>query len=193
MTGAGYIDRITSELWPQNAASAAPMWAILDAASDERITGALEKSGLDFYSLFPGRLAPEMKAAVPYLVKLRFGHPFLHYIITEGWDHHWGVILQAEGSIEELRLHLKGLMRVRDEDGNRLLFRFYDPRVMRIYLPTCTARELKTFYGPVSRYVLEDEAPGSLIEFSLENRELKQRKVVLLQQQEPGARSQKPE
>jgi hypothetical protein len=31
-------------------------------------------------------------------------------------------------------------LRVKDEDG--LVFRFYDPRVMRVYLPTCAAGEL---------------------------------------------------
>ena len=39
--------------------------------------------------------------------------------------------------------------------GERVYFRFYDPRVLRVYLPTCSSSELKGVFGPVGRFVVE--------------------------------------
>jgi hypothetical protein len=42
-------------------------------------------------------------------------------------------------------------------DGKIVYFRFYDPRVLRAYLTTCTDDEIRTFFGPVHRLVMEEE------------------------------------
>ena len=49
-----------------------------------------------------------------------------------------------------------------------MLFRFYDPRVMRMYLPTCTAEELAIVFGPVGAYLLEGQDPKALLRLSLQ-------------------------
>jgi len=54
---------------------------------------------------------------------------------------------------------------VHDEAGKPLYFRFYDPRVLRTYLPTCNASELAQIFGPVECYVQEGEDPGVLLRF----------------------------
>jgi hypothetical protein len=59
-------------------------------------------------------------------------------------------------SLDVVRRHLRRFLRVTDERGKQLLFRYYDPRVLRIYLPTCTTAELETFFGPLVRFVAED-------------------------------------
>lgn len=55
-----------------------------------------------------------------------------------------------------LRRHFRRFLRVTDEQGQPLMFRYYDPRVLRVYLPTCTAEELALVFGPVSAYLIED-------------------------------------
>lgn len=57
--------------------------------------------------------------------------------------------------METLRRHFRRLLHVRSEDGEKLYFRYYDPRVLRLYLPSCTSVELKEVFGPVGRFVLE--------------------------------------
>ncbi len=52
------------------------------------------------------------------------------------------------------------------EGGGTLLFRYYDPRVLRIFLPTCTPAELREFFGPLSRLYAEAEGGQELLEFS---------------------------
>jgi hypothetical protein len=76
-------------------------------------------------------------------------------VIDNGWGNSWGVFLRTETSIRELRRHLRGFLRVRDEAGRRMIFRYYDPRVLRAYLPTCWPEELETVFGPVESYLME--------------------------------------
>ena len=45
------------------------------------------------------------------------------------------------------------------------MFRFYDPRVLRVYLPTCTGDEAEEFFGPVPEILAESEDGGSLLSY----------------------------
>jgi hypothetical protein len=52
------------------------------------------------------------------------------------------------------------------EDGERVFFRFYDPRVLRVYLPTCEDEaNLRSVFGPVGRFYMEGENPETILEF----------------------------
>jgi hypothetical protein len=51
------------------------------------------------------------------------------------------------------------------EDGRELYFRFYDPRVLRVFLPTCTLQQTAEFFGPVSSYLVEGEQASILLTF----------------------------
>ena len=50
-----------------------------------------------------------------------------------------------------------------------MLFRYYDPRVLRVYLPTCNFDELQTVFGPVMHFIQEGEVPTELLRFQLTN------------------------
>lgn len=58
-------------------------------------------------------------------------------MVNAGWGHAWGifVIAQTDVTLEVLFKHFRTLLRVNDEQKRTLVFRFYDPRVLRIYLP----------------------------------------------------------
>lgn len=64
---------------------------------------------------------------------------------------------------QELRDHLRKIFIVNDEEGNEYSFRYYDPRVLRTYLPTCTGEEAKEFFGPIQRILVEAEVPGQML------------------------------
>jgi hypothetical protein len=55
---------------------------------------------------------------------------------------------------------------VKTEDGKELYFRFYDPRVLRVFLPTCSPRETTGFFGPIKSFLLEDDPPQTLLRFT---------------------------
>ena len=95
-----------------------------------------------------------------------------------GWGQSWGVFLRVKDP-SNLRSHLRGFLRVKDESGRILLFRYYDPRVLRVYLPTCRPPELRTIFGPVSSYLVEDENGKGLIEFEFDGNQLFERRIAL--------------
>src|SRR5512134_754784 len=133
---AARVDRLIETLWPPGSASGHSVWAILDSARDERIFPALKFSRLEFISLYSGKLPDALQRAAPYLIELAAGYKFTRPLLEMGWGSSWGVFLRIKDA-RNLRHHLRGFLRVQDESGRTLVFRYYDPRVLRAYLPTC--------------------------------------------------------
>jgi hypothetical protein len=170
-------DRLIEAIWPSG--DHCSVWAIVDCARDHRIYPALRTSRLDYRCLFSGRLSPAVEAAAPHLIELAATSTFTAKLLDMGWGNSCAVFLRIADS-SNLRHHLRRFLRVRDESGRILLFRYYDPRVLRIYLPTCRADELRTVFGPISTYLVEDQTGQSLIEFSFDGKQLRERRIRLL-------------
>jgi hypothetical protein len=148
------------------------IYAVVDGARDRRIFSNLVNSYANSVCLYRGDLHPELEFAAPYLVQVDFDDRFTQSLIRDGWGQSWGIFLKAPGGIDRLRKHLRSLLRVEDESGRKLVFRFYDPRVLRAYLPTCFADELKTVYGGIECFYTEGETAEGLIEFRLDRGKL---------------------
>lgn len=126
--------------------------------------GMLE-GGAQYESLFEGWAKPKMALFAPYLVSLPPWSKLLEKLVTKGWGKSWGVFLTCPWAFADLRQHLRQFLMVNMPDGKQVYFRYYDPRVLRVYLPTCTPQEVAYFFGPVMRFVIENEKPESLLEF----------------------------
>lgn len=141
-------------------------YVALDGASVDGLLGKLQELNPEHRCLYRGELTDGLEHAAPYLVELRQEHPFTEYVLTEGWGRHWGIfILGASSSdIDMLRRHLRKLNVVHSPDGKRALFRYYDPRVLRLFLPTCDGEQVDAFFGVnVRAFVCEDENPQALL------------------------------
>lgn len=170
-----YPERVIQQLWqPGIAEEPTYVYAILDAARDERIYPALLEADSEYYCLYRGDVAEELAEVAPYLVALEPQAPFTTWLTSEGWGDSWGIFLQASASLDELRRHFRRFLMVYDEAGKPLYFRYYDPRVWRTYLPTCNAEELAAVFGPVACYVLEDVEPNVLLRFRVSSGSLLQ-------------------
>jgi len=157
-----------AQLWQDETSStSSQVYALLDGARDARIVQMVYGSGQDYACLYTGKLSLQLQAAAPYLVHLSPGSRFTRELFRHGWGRSWGVFAVAppEVTLDALRRHFRTLLRVRDELGRNLVFRFYDPRVLRIYLPTCTAAETKTVYGPTTAFLVEDERAAGLTRY----------------------------
>lgn len=137
-------------------------YAVLDSARGYAVNQAIRWSGRPYRTLYRGHLPPELEQAAPYVVELGDDHSFTRRVLAEGWGDNWGFFVVANASFPELHQHLRSLLRVKTEDGRVLVFRYYDPRVLRVYLPTCTPDELRTFFGPIGRIIAEDDGGGAL-------------------------------
>lgn len=151
---------VVQTLWPANGRES--VWAVLDCARDPRIYVALIESRVEFRCLYSGRLPRALEMVSPHLVELLPSNRLTARWLDEGWGKAWGMFMQV-GDASDLRHHLRKFLKVQDEQGRRLLFRYYDPRVLRAYLPTCRTDELRQVFGPVSRFLAESEDAGALL------------------------------
>ena len=151
------FDRRVATVFPPASRDGAPRpatFAILDVARDERIYRAVYDSKLEYECLFAGDLSYELALAAPYLVRLDEAAPLTRWLLEEGWTSSVGIVAWSLDDIEGLRRHLRRLLQIKDQAGKKLYFRFYDPRVLRVFLPTCRAPELTEVFGPIGRFVV---------------------------------------
>ena len=90
----------------------------------------------------------------------------LDTLVQQGWGKNWGVYLTCDQPPDVVRKHFRHFLMVVLPDGKQAYFRFYDPRVLRVFLPTCAEQEANLFFGPVRRYVVEDDQAEGLLSFS---------------------------
>ena len=157
------------------------VFAVLDGASVQGLLDKLYALSPNFCCLFRGELQPDMAEVAPYLVQLEQGTEFTNWVIGQGWGNHWGIFASSEADFRQMRTHFRTFLIVYDETGRPLRFRYYDPRVLRTYLPTCATEELTTVFGPVTSYIVEDAAPDTLSRFQIQSGALKQKKITIEQ------------
>ncbi len=145
-----------------------PAYVILDGAQNPTLLDALHADNSPpWRCLFTGQLEPDMAIVAPYLVELEQSSAFTRRLLAEGWGKNWGVYLTSQLALPALWRSVRQQVHVYGPNLESLFFRFYDPRVMRNYLPTCSPRQLTEFFGPVEFYIAEDEEPGRAHAWSL--------------------------
>lgn len=154
-------------------------FAVLDGASVPDLLENLYRDERDYVCLYRGDLQTDMAEVAPYLVRLDPNSELTDWIIGQGWGKHWGIFALSLADLKPMRLHFRRFLIVHDGHGKPLLFRYYDPRVLRVYLPTCNAEELTTVFGPVMSYILEDENPNTSLRFRTASGALQQEKLRL--------------
>jgi hypothetical protein len=155
------------------------VFAVLDGASVPDLQQVLYQHQPEFVCLYRGQLEPDLASVAPYLVHVRSNTPLADWIIRSGWGEHWGIFALSDTDLITMRKHFRKFLTVHDNDGKPLLFRYYDPRVLRIYLPTCNAEELQTIFGPISTYLVEGEDANTVLSFQFDKNELQQQQKSL--------------
>src|SRR4051812_19633565 len=149
------------------------VFAVLDGASVPDLVKSLHEHEPEYCCLYRGELEPDIATVAPYLVRLEAEDKFSERVLTEGWGVHWGIFVQAQATLRALRDHFRQFHMVELPDQRTVLFRYYDPRVLRTFLPVCNAAELTTFFGPIQIFLAEGETAESGIRFSLAAKNLK--------------------
>lgn len=163
-----------------------PLYAILDAAREPSVLNALVESEEEYQSLFEGADGAKLTHFAPYLVRLPEESPLLQTLAREAWGKSWGIFLTCDQPLPALRAHFRQFLMVKQPNGKRVYFRFYDPRVLRLYLPTCLVEEVDQFCGPVKYYLMEDEKPNTLLRFSNPGRGVGLKTFLLSPETKPG-------
>ncbi len=159
------------------------VFAVLDGASIPDLLENLYEQQPEHVCLYRGELEPDMAEVSPYLVKLRPDSDFADWVIEKGWGQHWGIFVLSHESLRAMRRHFRKFLVVYDPENKPLYFRYYDPRVLRVFLPNCNAEELATVFDSVTCYYLEDDDSSVALRFEFANGSLRQEKQLLNQDQ----------
>ena len=155
------------------------LYCVLDGASVPDLPKRLFDSDLPNYCLFRGDLTPDVVHMAPYVVQLKRNREFTDWVLSEGIGKNWGVCVHCRHSISELRRHFRSLIYVHDENGNPLIFRFYDPRVLRTFFPTCNPGEIKSIFGKIETFFVESEEDESIVSYKVKDNALTEKVIDL--------------
>jgi hypothetical protein len=141
------------------------LFALLDAARSPRVLELLRGSGEEHQSLYEGPKGEELADWAPYAVRLPAPSRLLETLVREGWGESWGIYFTSRKTLAEVRKHFRHFLMVKLAEGRDAYFRFYDPRVLRVYLPSCNTAEAAQFFGPVRDYLMEAKESDTLLQF----------------------------
>lgn len=133
------------------------LYAVVDAARDERILQVLRQSVEEHRSLYEGVEGETMADVAPYLAgPMKADSRLLESLVLEGWGRRWGIYCTSDDGFREVRRHFRRFLMVEEEEtGERMYFRFYDPAVMRVFLPSSTPRQMFEFGSVPSVFIVE--------------------------------------
>jgi hypothetical protein len=140
------------------------VYALLDGARVpdllDRLYGRVRPQ---FACLLRGKLAPDMARVAPYLVQIERDAEFAQWLAGSGWGNSWGVYALCPLPLRLLLQHLRTLNIVYGPNLESLLFRYYDPRVLRLVAPIFNPEQVRELFGPVACYPCENEAGTGLL------------------------------
>lgn len=152
-------------------------YLLLDAA---RMAGGINKAkelNSQHASLFSGRSEKDLADVAPYIFSYHPESDFANWYMKEGWGKGWGIMVRSLAPVEDLHAHCRRFLLSKDENKQEIYFRFYDPRVLSIFLPTCSSEQLRDFFGPIDYFMIEDEDPNFGQMIWLEDYELRTKRI----------------
>jgi hypothetical protein len=154
-------------------------YVVLDGAQNAQLLDWLYGPDAPrFECLLTGDKEPDMAEVAPYLCKLEPGSRFATEVVEKGWGPNWGVLLTSREDLPRVWRHLRQQFRVYGPDLEPLFFRFYDPRVLRMFLPSCDGKQLADFFGCVDFFLSEGEAGAPAHAWSVADGKLVQEEVT---------------
>lgn len=133
---------------------ARPLFVLLDLAMDVRLVSLLREATEPSASLLDGVAAARLCDVAPSLVSLPSDSGLFDALLALGWAADWGVYVQAPSGLADLRDHFARMLHVKNEQERELLFRFFDPRVLRDFLPMSTRRQRFELFGEAEAFVV---------------------------------------
>jgi hypothetical protein len=124
------------------------LYALLDACDEPSVPKRCAKAGeARAVSLYRGEKAKEYAHLAPYIAQIDPSD--LEWIQKKLWAAPWGYFVLTRADLTSLRSHFRRYLTVKLPNGSKVLFRFYDPRVVRTYLESSDAATTRQFFGPV--------------------------------------------
>ena len=147
------------------------LYGLIDTARDECLYDLIAASA-EHACLFAGWLELDVLRAAPQIVRLTEESRLLQVWANEGRGQSWGIQCTSTGSLIDVRRHFRHFLQAKLPDARTVLFRFYDPRVWRVYFPTCPEDQLRLWFAHVEEYSCESEEGTETVRYTLKHGKL---------------------
>jgi pSer/pThr/pTyr-binding forkhead associated (FHA) protein len=138
------------------------MYALIDLAADAEALELLNESGEQFCALDEGTEPDAPGETAPCLVALSPGSPLLGELLERAWGNGWCVFFTSDAAFHDVYAHW--LQRVEyDDEGNVTSARAWVPEVLGELLAGVDGAEVRALFGPVRRFLVEDEEGTGLV------------------------------
>ncbi|WP_165024391.1 DUF4123 domain-containing protein [Dysgonomonas sp. ZJ279] len=132
-----------------------PNYVLIDAALwKEDIEIIFDK--VSYRSLFRGSVGEELWSVAPYLVDITSNDGLAERIKEKDPIERRVTWLSSSANIDDLRKHLRRFLRMKQENGSFIYFRFYDPFVLNYILPNLVQDQLTVFFVNIDYIITED-------------------------------------
>lgn len=131
--------------------------AVVDARVVPGLPAMLRKAEVDAWDcLRRGALTPEAELQCAYLVELRAVSPFTDWLLGDATRDHpgWGVLLMSQQAMLPVRQHCRKLCDVHLPDGEQRAWRWHDPEVLQLLLPSLSPGQLDDLFALDQTFVL---------------------------------------
>jgi len=159
---------------------------LLDAARMESAIYQARDMNSKHVSLYKGKSMEALADFAPYLFDFSAEEAFQSWFWEAGWGNAWGVLVDLTAPKAEVYRHFRKFLLVHNEEGEQVYFRFYDPRVLRVFLSTCNREQLREFFGPVRYFLIEDIDAGTGTYYWISDGELKKKTVSQTELKQPA-------
>ena len=145
------------------------LYGVVDCAVEPTLHEHVQRLGPQQAAcLFEGKLDPGVLAVSPYLVELSPHDPLSRAWRGSGWGRNWGLLVSSRSPLMAVRRRLRHFTQARLPDGSGpVLFRFWDPRVFRVYFPQVDGPGLADWFKDISHFTVESEDGARSLRYSL--------------------------
>jgi hypothetical protein len=144
-------------------------YIVLDAARMGMNIETAKQLNPEFKCLFQGKTELELAGVAPFLFSYSSNFEFKQWFEKLSIGNSWGVSFHSHLPFIEIYKHCRRFLIVKNAGDQEIYFRFYDARVLRIFLPTCSRSQLNDFFGPINSFIVEDENPDFILKFTFDN------------------------
>jgi len=132
-------------------------YLLLDSCQIENLNARLfeRAPGAAPHALYLMTQYAELAAYGPVLIAVETGSPLVQAFVQQ-WQYSAGIWIESDADEAQLVAHLRSLIHARLEGGVCVLFRYYDPRITRLWLQHLPAGERDRLMGPMNLIRLPD-------------------------------------
>lgn len=134
------------------------IYAIVDGAACPDLRFKIYDWQPVYACLWSGVLEPDLEEVAPYMVKLEKGNAFTEWLMSNGHQSNWNIFVESSLNPLAFRKQIRKLNLVRSPDGKNMVFRFYDPRVLKSFVQMLTDEQFEVFYKGISQFFIVEDA-----------------------------------